>query len=147
MKKITKTPDIIFWILIPFILLVGFLKPDKTLDINIHDTYLVMDLFNLTVLISIIFGSLGFGYWVIIKLNRKLLNWLTVIHLILTILGFLILLLIQIILPEIRQDSPGFDFVFHHDLEQIGISTLFLVIIIQLLYLINIITALFRKTD
>ncbi|MDF4204446.1 hypothetical protein PXD56_15835 [Maribacter sp. SA7] len=147
MKKITQTPHIIFWILIPFILLVGFLKPDKTLVINIYDTYLVMDLINLTVLISIIFGILGFGYWVIIKLNRKLLNWLTVIHLILTILGFLILLLIPIISPEIHQDSPGLDFVFHHDLGQIGISTLFLVIIIQLLYLINIITALFRKTD
>ncbi|WP_405396541.1 hypothetical protein [Maribacter sp. Asnod2-G09] len=147
MKKITQSPHLVFWVLIPVILLIGFIKPDKTLDINIHDTYLVIDLINLAVSISIIFGILGFGYWVIIKLNRKLLNWLTVIHLLITIIGFLILLLIPIISPDIHQDSPGSHFVFHHDLEQIVISTLFLVIFIQLFYLINITTALVRKTN
>ena len=67
MTKVTKTPHIVFWILIPIILLTGFLKPDKTLDINIHDTYYVLGLINLAVLISIIFAIIGFGYWVIIR--------------------------------------------------------------------------------
>lgn len=115
MTKITKTPHIVFWILIPITLLIGFLKPDKTLDINIHDTYFVIGLISLAVIISIIFGILGLGYWVIIKLNGRLVNWLTIIHLIITIIGFFSIIIIFFSLPSIEQD--GFSSNFENFLE------------------------------
>ncbi|WP_291963249.1 hypothetical protein [Maribacter sp.] len=147
MTKITKTPHIVFWILIPIILLIGFLKPDKTLDINIHDTYFVIGLISLAVLISIIFGILGLGYWVVIKLNRRLVNWLTIIHLTITVIGFFSIILIFFSLPSIEQD--GFSYNFENFLEmQVIVFYIFsLVLYIQPLYLINIIIALLSKTE
>ncbi|WP_291968231.1 hypothetical protein [Maribacter sp.] len=147
MTKITKTPHIVFWILIPIILLTGFLKPDKTFYFNIHDTYYVLGLINLAVLISIIFAIIGFGYWVIIRLNRRLVYWLTVIHLIITVIGFFSIILIFFSLPSIEQD--GFSYNFENFLEmQVIVFYIFsLVLYIQPLYLINIIIALLSKTE
>ncbi|SDS19805.1 hypothetical protein SAMN05192545_0951 [Maribacter dokdonensis] len=138
MTKITKTPHIVFWILIPIILLTGFLKPDKTFYFNIHDTYYVLGLINLAVLISIIFAIIGFGYWVVIKLNRRLVNWLTVIHLIITVIGFCLILFIPFFLSDSNQD-------FGSHLT-VTLSTL-AAVCVQLLYLINIITAFIRKIN
>lgn len=143
MKKITEAPHFLFWILIPIILIIGLLKPDKTLDINIHDTYIVIALLHLAVLISIIFGILGLGYWVVIKLNRRLVNWLTVIHLIITVIGFCLILLIPFFLPESNQ---GITSLYFDAQVTITLSAL-AAVCVQLLYPINIITALFRKTN
>ncbi|WP_036155256.1 hypothetical protein [Maribacter forsetii] len=143
MKKITQVPHFMFWILIPIILLIGLLKPDKTLDINIHDTYFVIALLHLAVLISIIFGILGLGYWVVIKLNRRLVNWLTIIHLIITVLSLCLILLIPFFLPESNQGITSLYF----DAQVTITLSAVVAVCIQSLYLINIITALIRKTN
>lgn len=143
MKKLTQKPHFVLWTLIPVILLIGFLKPDKALDINIHDTYFVIAIMHLALLISIIFGILGFGYWVVIRLNRRLVNWLTVIHLIITVIGFCLIILIPYFLPTASQDISSLYFD-----EQVTITLSALVAVcIQLLYPINIITALVRKNN
>ncbi|SIR25288.1 hypothetical protein [Maribacter ulvicola] len=141
MNKITQAPHLVLWILIPVILLIGFLKPDKTLDINIYDTYLVIGLINLAVLISIIYGILGFGYWVAIRLNRKLVNWLTVIHLIFTVISFCFIILIPYFLPP---SSQGISSLYFDAQTTLTLSAI-VAVSIQSLYLINMITALFRK--
>ncbi len=138
MTKFTKSPHIVFWILIPIILLTGFLKPDKTLDINVHDTYFVIGLISLAVLISIIFGILGLGYWVVIKLKRRLVNWLTIIHLIITVISFCLILFIPFFLSDSNQD-------FGSNLTM-TLSTL-AAVCVQLLYPVNIITAFIRKIN
>jgi heme/copper-type cytochrome/quinol oxidase subunit 1 len=114
------------------------LKPDKTLDINIHDTYIVIALFHLAVFISIIFGFLGFGYWLVIMLNRKLVNWLTIIHLIITVIGFCLILLIPFFLPASNQDIDS-----HVTVTLSALAA----VCVQLLYPINIITSLIRKIN
>ena len=143
MKKITQAPHFMFWILIPIILLIGLLKPDKTLDINIHDTYIIIALLHLAVLISIIFGILGLGYWVVIKLNRRLVNWLTIIHLIITVISLCLIILIPFFLPESNQ---GITSLYFDAQVTITLSAL-VAVCIQSLYLVNIITALIRKTN
>ena len=143
MKKITQAPHFMFWILIPIILLIGLLKPDKTLDINIHDTYIIIALLHLAVLISIIFGILGLGYWVVIKLNKRLVNWLTIIHLIITVISLCLIILIPFFLPESNQ---GITSLYFDAQVTITLSAL-VAVCIQSLYLVNIITALIRKTN
>jgi heme/copper-type cytochrome/quinol oxidase subunit 1 len=143
MKKITQAPHFMFWILIPIILLIGLLKPDKTLDINIHETYIIIALLHLAVLTSIIFGILGLGYWVVIKLNRRLVNWLTIIHLIITVISLCLIILIPFFLPESNQ---GITSLYFDAQVTITLSAL-VAVCIQSLYLVNIITALIRKTN
>lgn len=72
MKSILNKPQILLWILIPVILLIGFLAADETLVINFHDSYYVVALIQLAEFVSILFGIIGLGYWIILKVNRKL---------------------------------------------------------------------------
>ena len=143
MKKITQAPHFMFWILIPIILLIGLLKPDKTLDINIHDTYIIIALLHLAVLISIIFGILGLGYWVVIKLNRRLVNWFTIIHLIITVISLCLIILIPFFLPESNQGITSLYF----DAQVTITLSAVVAVCIQSLYLVNIIIALIRKKN
>ena len=146
MKKITQAPHFIFWILIPIIILIGLMGPNKTFDINIQDTYYVIGLIHITVIISIIFAVIGFGYWVVIKLNGMLVNKLTLIHTIITIIGFFIIILIPFFLPNIISEASSYDFVTLLRFQTIAFWIFSLVAFIQLLYLFNIIVALITKS-
>lgn len=72
MNRLIEKPHQIFFSEIPIVLLIGYIKKDAALDINVHDTYYVIAYSHLAILISILFGIIGFGYWIIIKANRKL---------------------------------------------------------------------------
>tara|TARA_R110002051_G_scaffold91370_2_gene160703 strand:- start:23409 stop:23840 length:432 start_codon:yes stop_codon:yes gene_type:complete len=143
MKKITQKPHFVFWILIPVLLLIGYIDSNETIAINIHDTYFVITMLNLGALLSIMCGIIGLGYWVIIKLNRRLVNWLTIIHLIITVISLCLILLIPFFLPESNQ---GITSLYFDAQVTITISAV-VAVCIQSLYLINIITALIRKTN
>ncbi len=143
MKKITQKPHFVFWILIPVLLLIGYIDSNETIAINIHDTYFVITMLNLGVLLSIMCGIIGFGYWVVIKLNRRLVNWLTIIHLIITVISLCLILLIPFFLPESNQ---GITSLYFDAQVTITLSAL-VAVCIQSLYLVNIIIALIRKTN
>nr|WP_246073353.1 cbb3-type cytochrome c oxidase subunit I [Formosa sediminum] len=53
-------------------MLIGILSGDAVLDINVHDTYYVISHFHIATLISILFGIIEIGYWIMNKANRKL---------------------------------------------------------------------------
>ncbi|WP_299800096.1 hypothetical protein [uncultured Maribacter sp.] len=143
MKKITQKPHFVFWILIPVLLLIGYIDSNETIVINIHDTYFVITMLNLGVLLSIMCGIIGLGYWVVIKLNRRLVNWLTIIHLIITVISLCLILLIPFFLPESNQ---GITSLYFDAQVTITLSAL-VAVCIQSLYLVNIIIALIRKTN
>ena len=77
------------------------------LDINVHDTYFVFSQIDLTILISILFGIIGLGYWIMLKTNRKLSKWLNLIHITLTFGG---ILLIWILAQLFRESIMEYDF-------------------------------------
>ncbi|TDS15470.1 hypothetical protein DFQ03_2111 [Maribacter caenipelagi] len=146
MKKITEAPHFVFWILIPITILIGLMGPNKTFYVNIQDIYYVIGLIHVTLIISIIFAVLGFGYWVVIKLNGMLVNKLTLIHSIITIIGFLIIILIPFFLLNIVPEGSSYDFVTLLKFQTIAFWIFSLVVFIQLLYLFNIIIALITKS-
>ncbi len=88
-------------------MLSGFISSKEDLDINIHDTFYVFSLFDLNTLISISFGIIGLGYWIMLKANRKLSKWLNLIHIVLTFGG---ILLIWILSQLYRESIMEFDF-------------------------------------
>ena len=147
MKKLTQKPHFVFWILIPVLLLIGSIDSNETIAINIYDTYFVITMLNLGVLLSIICGIIGLGYWVVFILRKKLINWLTILHATVTIIGFLTILLIPLLSPELNQNDPSLNLEYYFDAQVITTLSVLVVISIQLLYPINIIASLVKKTN
>ncbi len=74
----------ICFISIPIILLISLIKINHTLDIQLHDTYFVIANLHLGMLFSLLMGIYGFLYYQFRR--RKLNKWLTLFHLIFTLL-------------------------------------------------------------
>lgn len=134
MNNLVRNHYLLFWLLIPVILLIGFFD-DRALDISIHDSYYVFSKYHLSSFISMIFLVIGFGYWLMIKLEKRLSIWLIWIHSILTI-GGLVLLFIT---PYFFNDNSL------STLNALFVLTGLVIIFTQLFYFLNIILAIFRK--
>lgn len=62
MKTIIHKPYIIFWAVIPIMIIYGLFLGDKMLDINIHDTYYGISKASIWHIISHIFAIYGILY-------------------------------------------------------------------------------------
>ena len=134
-------PHTIFWICIPLIVLIGMLEGGSAaIDINVHDTYFIIAAFHMAILNSILFGIIGFGYWLMQRFNRVLSKWLNWAHIILTLGGLVILWIISWIRSNSIPDS--FD-----TLNMVAVITVLVIIFGQILYLINIFIGLFKKRN
>lgn len=142
MNKINEKPHLIFLLAIPIITLIGILSGDAMLDINVHDTYYVIAYLNLAILISILFGIIGIGYWIMQKADRKLSKWLNWIHIGLTFGGTLI---VWILTKFYRTEIMEFE--FNNNLTLIITLIILLVIVGQLIFPINIIYGLIKKKN
>lgn len=136
MKSLLKKPYLLFWLAIPIILLVGILD-DNSLDIAIHDIYFVFYKRDCCILVSIIFGFLGLGYWLMKTFYRKLTKWLNWIHIFLTIGGLITLFIVPYFYEE---DNLGTS-------NAILTLTTLVMVFGQLFYLINIIIGIFNKDN
>lgn len=74
---------------------------DSAIDFNIHDTYFVIAHEHFYSLFVFWFLVCRFEYWILKRLNFKLINGLTMIHLIASVL-----LLFQLIFPFEMNDVP-----------------------------------------
>ncbi|WP_299189237.1 hypothetical protein [uncultured Aquimarina sp.] len=90
MKYITHKPYIIFWSLIPILLIYGFSFSKETLKINMYDTYFVIYWSHFFTFLSILFLGIGLLYFTIHKLNKKRRSLLSNIHVISTITATLV---------------------------------------------------------
>jgi|GEM_PF-5226451 len=61
MRKLVEKPYLIFFILIPAILLFGILSGDSTLSFMVKDTYFVLANSQIAILFSELFGIIGIG--------------------------------------------------------------------------------------
>lgn len=63
-----------FWITALLILTLGVYfhnLPDNTLDINIHDTYFVIEHLHVAILLTLFYFFNGIGYWFVEKILKK----------------------------------------------------------------------------
>lgn len=147
MKSILNKPQILLWILVPVILLIGFLAPDETLVINFHDRYYVIALIHLAEFVSILFGITGLGYWIILKVNRKLINVLTLTHIIITIGGSAILLLAPYFFSDDSTETTFFKFDNLIEQNMMNLFALLPIVIGLIIFIINILQSLFRRKE
>ncbi|WP_299104425.1 hypothetical protein [uncultured Tenacibaculum sp.] len=84
---VSRTPELFFLTLSIFIFFIGLFGGDKTLDINVHDTYFVFTLYHFSILISTIFFIVSLVYYLLKKFKRKPLRFLSIIHVLLTLVS------------------------------------------------------------
>ena len=137
MKRMLNKPHMFFWGLIPIILLIGMFEVynsvDDFLDINIHDTYFVIDRFHLLGFMIFLFILLGLGYWGTYLNKRKLITGITFLH---VILNFIALL-----------SFVSSFFLSFEDVNMILTVGFLVFVLAQLLYPINILSALIREKN
>lgn len=100
MNFIKERPYILFLILIVILLSFGFYKGEETIVINIHDTYFVISWRDLMIMIASIYGFLSLVYLALIKLNFNLLNWMTVSHVLISLMGLLAIFTLPMLIHE-----------------------------------------------
>ena len=88
MQLNSETPYKETWSIIP-ILLIFAIGLNAPINIQLHDTYIALDSISIGILLSITLGAIGFCYWLMRK--KKLINWLTVIHLLTTVSSFILI--------------------------------------------------------
>ena len=137
-----------FWITAVLIILIGIFRESITnnsLDINIHDTYLVIANFDVTILLTVAYTLLGTGYWIVEKLlNRKLIKALTIINTVIFLGSFLMYWLAY--LYALCNPSYLFDSLFSTNVTLI-ISLLLILFIGLPVYFINLLIAIIRNTQ
>ena len=142
MNILIEKPHLTFLLSIPIIMLIGVLSGDTVLDINVHDTYYVIAYLHFAILISILFGIIGMGYWIMQKANRKLSKWLNWAHVGLTFGGTLtVWILTKCYRTEIME------YKFNNNLSLIITLIVLLMIVGQLIFPINIIYGLLKKKN
>ena len=133
----------LFWLVALLSLLMGVTQlnsEESTAVFNVHDTYFVVPYFAIT--IAVIYFLFGFGYWLFQKkLNRKLIKVFTIIHTTIFIISYAACWVTTIY------------YELNNDLLYDGLSILNLVIVVSfllcllatLMYIANIIIAIFEK--
>jgi len=140
MNRLIEKPHLIFLLSIPIIMLIGILSGDAVLDINVHDTYYVIAYLHLAILISILFGIIGIGYWIMQKVDRKLSKWLNWTHIGLTFGGTLV---VWILTKFYRTEIMEYE--FNNNLTLIITLIVLLMVFGQIIFAVNIIYGLIKK--
>ncbi len=103
-------PYIISLVFIPLLIVIGLFSKGKSIDIQLHDTYYVVENLSFAMLSSTILALIGLGYWTIIRFNGRLNHTFTGVHLTITIGFFLLVMLIAIIHNTQAYNSQNPDF-------------------------------------
>ena len=133
MKTLSRKPHFILWVVAIILFLILLPKGNKTLDIQLHDTYFVFSFLQYAGILSLFLIIQGVVYGLVI--NRKLINWMTVVH----VVGSCIITSIFVINLAIQGNNyflPSSPF--------ITLGVLFF-LILQLLFTANIAIALIKK--
>lgn len=147
MKYIQSKPYILLLALIVVLLSLGFYRADEFIDVNIHDTYFVISWKHLMILISLIFGLLALIYFSLLKFRFRLKNWMTISHVLMSIIGLITVFTLSVI---IRENVPGDYTALMGNIkfnERIGFAILISIFVFlgaQLLFFANVIYALIK---
>jgi hypothetical protein len=131
------------------VLLIGILGKDKTLDVNIHDTYFVASYRDVSIILFFLFFLNGIGYLLLIKTFKKqLIRILTVIHSVIIIGSFIIYWAVVVYYKYFAVKDP-FSLFDDQVSENIILtcSAILIVFIAQPLFIINLLVGLFRKNN
>lgn len=80
-SNLIKQPHIAFVLIIPIILLLGFTKENQVLDINVKNTYYVVNVYSITQFIVEVLILKSLIYWLVSRWKRRQFrSWLSTFH-------------------------------------------------------------------
>ena len=118
----------LIWISTLLLLGLCFLGVNKLIDIQLYDSYFVISIFHLGLVCSGYLALTGFIYWLV--RNKRLLSWMTVSHIFITILTFFMLVILSLKLRVVN--------------EKILLLLVMFFVSGQLVFIFNVIFGLFR---
>lgn len=143
LKKIISSPHIILWSFLPVFLFMGLLNLDKTIDVNIHDTYFVIDFWICALLGFILVFFFGLWYWICKRFRLELLIWLSAFHALGTAVSLFIILYLAMVF-DLNQNLPRRFVGNTYDIEII-LGNIILFLMSQMAMVINSLVLLIRR--
>jgi len=132
----------LFWSFIPIVVIYGFFNRGKVIDINIHDTYILITNSALIITLSFFLAVLSCIYFLTNRFQLPLNRILSYIHTVITFLGLLLFLFpINILKTPQFEGLP----ILPEELATEMILALLIVISVQILLIINLIIGLINK--
>ena len=141
MSKVIDRPQLLFLALAPIVLISGLINKGGTLVINIHDTYLVSDVWYIALYSTVFFLMIALNYQVISYAKKKPIRTFTIIHIALQLLS--LLPLIYIFFTSTSEKSYD-----EEEQQNITLALSFLVFLLAtVVHFINLILSLVRKKE
>ncbi|MFB9077072.1 hypothetical protein ACFFLS_03480 [Flavobacterium procerum] len=147
MNFIKRKPYFAFLVVAIILLIAGFLNPQKSININIKDTYLIVSRIDFCLIFSFIFGLFALLYLVLIKLRFNLISWMTFLHVISSVLGFALIVLFHYLIKDYSPKDflEVLDGIDYNNNIYLAITILFFLVgFTQLLFFVNVFSALIR---
>jgi len=136
MFDIKYRPYHYLWLSIFLLAVLSSLASNKAIDIQMHDTYLVIAILHIGIIFGGIHAILGFIYWIVRFM--KLITWMTYVHVITTIVISVLLILLCVLYTI----SNNF---YLDDFSSISALTFIQIFILcQVLFLLNLILSTFK---
>jgi len=146
-KYILNKPHFLFVALTLIILTCGFIKPNETFIFNIHDTYFVIKYSDLAIILSLFYGLLSIIYFALIKSSFSLVRWMTILHVVISIIGLILICVLFQLIRDIKSgdfESLITDMNFNNKIIWSIWISFFNIIGVQILFIINAITAIVK---
>lgn len=145
-----KNPSFYFWATALILLIMGlaFYSPDDTLDVNIHDTYLVITVRDIAGVSALFYFLSGLPYFLFQWFKRRPSTRLTLIHTSVMVGGCFLYLISNTLIKASATKStfPDYDDTSER-LAMLTLSFGFIFGLAQLVFLVNIILGIFRKDN
>ena len=139
MDSIINKPYKAIWYSILFLFGLSIIGWNNTIDIQLHDTYFVIASIHIGILFSIYLGVIGIIYWLIRK--KKLVDWMTLIHVVITISTFALIIITGLIFQKIIEG----DFETFRTVNQILFVVILIALLSQLIFITNLTFGLIRN--
>lgn len=142
MNKIFNKAYLYFWVSIPLLITYGVLNQEGTFIVDFYDVYFVIANPYLVLVTSIAFAIMGFWYWLMRRMKRELILWMTIIHVVVTIDGILLAFLIEQFFRK-----PHLEMEYTNVIALIFNIILVLVFLVQIVFPLNIIVTLLKRPN
>ena len=131
-------PQKFMWLFVPVLLVLSVAGLRKAIDLQLHDTYLVIGLPHFGVLLSLLLVLAGGGYWLVGQQDLE--PWLTATHVVLTVLACITILVTGLLYQSgAKQDFRSF--------QTVNRAVLWLLLVAagsQLLFVTNVVWTFLR---
>lgn len=146
LKKIIQKPHLFFFGLIPIYIIIGFIKRNTPIDLNISYIYYLINVDFWCYVSAVYFALIGLNYFSLNWAQKYPKKWLTITHILLQIISSLPYLYCIFKLDQSGDLREG-KFLWFINLESILFFSFILFLLSIFIHLINFFTSLFFKRD